>query len=127
MNYTILDASLAGLFELILVVTLLVITVVEWIVMLLMKFSTPGKSLLYSFLANLASLAAGYIFSRFSIDIGLAGENYSGLLIGYVVSVVIEALLIQAISKGIAPKKVWLTSVVMNTVTYIGLFIILNL
>ncbi len=124
MDISLLDASLAGLAELILVIALIIIMVIEWIVMLIMKLSSPVKALLHSFFVNLASLAVGYILPKFSIEIGLVSENFSGLFIGFIISVIVEGLILQVLNKKVAPKKVWLTCVVMNIVSYAGLLII---
>jgi hypothetical protein len=124
MRFFILDASLAGLAEAILIGYMIVVTLVEAIVMIFFKFNSFGKCLLDSFLVNLASLGAGYVVSSLGFNINLGGESYLSLLAGFLISVIIEGLLLQLLNKKHPASKVWQVAAVMNLVTYFAFLLI---
>ncbi|MFI5133350.1 MAG: hypothetical protein ACHQEB_03385 [Chitinophagales bacterium] len=123
MAITLLDASLAGLAELILIGYMLVVTLVEAVVMLVFKFNPFGKCLLDAFLVNLASLGVGYLISS-SYNITLGGDSYTSLLVAFIVTLIIEGLLLQLLNRKKSPKKVWQVNILMNAITYAGILVI---
>ena len=124
MPHILLDASLAGLAEIIIIGYMIVVVLIEAVIMLLFSLNPFGKCLLDSFLVNLASLGVGYLISSTGFSINLGGDTYISLLVGFLVSVLVEGFLLQLLNKKKPVKKVWQTNVVMNVVTYAGLLII---
>jgi len=56
-----LDAGAPGLIFAVLIFFMLVIILLEWIIMLIMKYNKAGKAFVDSFLINLGSMGVGYI------------------------------------------------------------------
>src|SRR5262245_54390446 len=99
MNHLLLDMGLGGLVGFILIAGFVFVWIVEFVVMLLLKFNPAGKCLLDSFIVNLASLGAGYLLSSVSVDITMGGDNFADLLLSFSVTVIIESLLLQVLNR----------------------------
>jgi hypothetical protein len=129
MNSFLLDAGLSGANLgagiAVLVILFLIIVFIEAVVMLLFKLNKFKKCLTDSLLVNLASLVAGFILTALEINISFGGSesSFTGFLIAFLVTVVVEGFLLMALNRKTPPGKVWLVTVVMNAVTY-GLLII---
>jgi hypothetical protein len=118
-----LDASLAGLAEILIILFMIAVTLIEAVVMVLFKLNKFGKCLLDSFLVNVASLVVGFLISTF-YNINLGGNSYLSLVIGFIASVLVEGLLLQLLNRKTPAQKIWQVDIVMNVVTYIGMLII---
>jgi hypothetical protein len=101
-----------------LIVLTLVISVIEAIVMLLLKWDKFGQSLWASFLMNVTSTILGGVL----IALGLLGGSYIWLVVAFVLSVLIEGGVLMLIKRG-AARQNWTVSLISNLVSY--LFIIL--
>jgi hypothetical protein len=124
MRLYLLDAGGAGLAFAALIVFIIIAVVVEAIVMLLMKYNKAGKAFLDSFLVNIASLAAGFILSAFVGEIFyLTDSILLNWLILYVLTVVVEFLLLYLLNRKQPTGKTFLMSAVMNVASYIILYL----
>ena len=101
-----------------LIVLTLIISVVESIVMLLLKWDKFGRCLWASLLMNVTST----IFGGVLVALGLLGNSYFWLAAAFVLSVLIEAGILMLMKRG-AARQNWIASLVANLVSY--LFIIL--
>src|SRR3990172_1953487 len=100
------------------IVLTLIISVVESIVMLLLKWDKFGRSLWASLLMNVTST----IFGGVLIALGLFGGSYIWLAVAFTLSVLIEGGVLMLMKRG-AARQNWIVSLVANLVSY--LFIIL--
>ena len=123
MIFTLADAALAGLAEMIIILLMVIVTLVESVVMVILKFNHFRKCLLDSFLVNLASLGTGYLVSGF-YNISLGGDTYLSLLISFLITLIVEGILLLLLNKAKAVLKVWNTCLVMNAVTYAGFLVL---
>lgn len=100
------------------IVLTLIISVVESIVMLLLRWDKFGRCLWASLLMNVTST----IFGGVLIALGLFGNSYFWLAAAFVLSVLIEAGVLMLMKRG-AARQNWIASLIANLVSY--LFILL--
>lgn len=100
------------------IVLTLIISVVESIVMFLLKWDKFGRCLWASLLMNVTST----IFGGVLIALGLFGGSFIWLAAAFVLSVLIEGGVLILMKRG-AVRQNWIASLVANLVSY--LFIIL--
>lgn len=105
----------------------LAIVLVEAIVMLLFKLNNFWKCLLDSFVANLASMLAGYLITYAIYNVTFEGAGYAGILIAFVLSVLIELLVVKVMNRKLTYKRIWPAVTVMNIASYAGIIIWLAL
>ena len=129
MNFFLLDAGGVFLFEFVILLFLAVATVAEAIVMIVMKFNNAAKCFLDALLVNLASLAAGFFLLKF-MGTNKGREEVStsatGIFVMFLVTIAIEGLLLMLLNKNKTPRKVWLTNLAMNVVSYLLLLIFIS-
>ena len=101
-----------------LIVLTLIISVVESLVMLLLKWDKFGRSLWASLLMNVTSM----IFGGILIALGLFGGSHIWLAVAFTLSVLIEGGVLMLMKRG-AARQNWIVSLIANLVSY--LFIIL--
>ncbi len=101
-----------------LIVLTLIISVVESLAMLLLKWDKFGRSLWASLLMNVTST----IFGGVLIALGLFGGSYIWLAVAFTLSVLIEGGVLILMKRG-AARQNWIVSLIANLVSY--LFIIL--
>ena len=101
-----------------LTVLTLIISVLESLVMLLLKWDKFGRSLWASLLMNVTST----IFGGVLIALGLFSDSYIWLAVAFVLSVLIEGGVLMLMKRG-AARQNWIVSLIANLVSY--LFIIL--
>lgn len=101
-----------------LIILILIISVLESIVMLLLKWDKFGRSLWASLLMNVTST----IFGGALIALGLLGGSYIWLAVAFVLSILIEGGVLMLMKRG-AARQNWIVSLIANLVSY--LFIIL--
>jgi hypothetical protein len=101
-----------------LIVLTLIISIVEAIVMLLLKWGKFGRSLWASLLMNVTST----IFGGVLLALGLLGGSYVWLVVAFVLSVLIEGGVLMLMKRGVARQN-WIASLIANVLSY--LFIIL--
>lgn len=102
----------AGMSLLVLMIFMAVITVLEAVVLVVMKWGTFWRSLLASFVMNAVTTLVGFVI--------LAGPV--GLLVDFILSVLIEGVILLLFNRG-ASRKNWIAALVANGVSY--LFVIL--
>ncbi len=100
------------------IVLTLIISVVESIVMFLLKWDRFGRCLWASLLINVTST----IFGGVLIALGLFGGSFIWLAAAFVLSVLIEGGVLMLMKRG-AVRQNWIASLVANLVSY--LFILL--
>ncbi len=97
-----------------LTVLTLIISVLESLVMLLLKWDKFGRSLWASLLMNVTST----IFGGVLIALGLFGGSYIWLAVAFVLSVLIEGGVLMLMKRGAACQN-WIASLVANLVSYL--------
>ena len=97
-----------------LIVLTLIISVVESIVMLLLKWDKFGRSVWASLLMNVTST----IFGGVLIALGLFSDSYIWLAVAFVLSVLIEGGVLMLMKRG-AARQNWIASLVANLVSYL--------
>lgn len=97
---------------------------IEAIMMMLLKYNKPGKTLLDSLVINLVSLGAGYliIYSLGSLD--FTDNEYLNLFVLYLLTVLIEGICLYLLNRTKPLNKTLLTVFVINIITYLGLLIL---
>ncbi len=131
MKYYLLDGVGAGflLYFFLLGLAFIVVAILtEAFVMQQMKYH-PGykKCFLQSLVANLVSLAAGYVL----VESGTGGDlfqinNLAGLAILFGMTVVLEGLILYLMNKNIPIMKTLKVVVVMNLVSYAIAFLLIQ-
>ncbi len=104
-----------------LIVLTLVISIVESIVMLVIKWGRFGRSLWASLLMNVTSTIFGGALTAV-IAVSSLGDTYIWLAAAFVLSVLIEGGVLMLMKRG-AARQNWIASLIANLVSY--LFIIL--
>ena len=98
--------------------------IMETVVMVLFKFDSFGKSLIYSIMANIGSLLLGIllflIFNKTEFGVSQRAE----LLILFSVTSLFEAWLIRLLNPRMSWGRIILTSFVMNLLSFISLYLI---
>ena len=124
MNLFILDAGGAGLVLFVLLGFMFLAILIEAIMMMLLKYNKPGKTLLDSLVINLVSLGAGYliIYSLGSLD--FTDNEYLNLFVLYLLTVLIEGICLYLLNRTKPVNKTLLTVFVINIITYLGLLIL---
>lgn len=101
-----------------LIILILIISVLESIVMLLLKWDKFGRGLWASLLMNVTST----IFGGVLIALGLFGGSFIWLAAAFTLSVLIEGGVLMLMKRG-AARQNWIVSLIANLASY--LFIIL--
>ena len=124
MNLFILDAGGAGLVLFMLLGFMFLAILIEAIMMMLLKYNKPGKTLLDSLVINLVSLGVGYliIYSLGSLD--FTDNEYLNLFVLYLLTVLIEGICLYLLNRTKPLNKTLLTVFVINIITYLGLLIL---
>lgn len=97
-----------------LIVLTLFITIVESVVMLLLKWGMFRRILWASLLMNVTST----IFGGVLIALGLFSDSYIWLAVAFVLSVLIEGGVLMLMKRG-AARQNWIASLVANLVSYL--------
>ena len=121
MNQFILDAGGAVLILVFAVIFLFITVVVEGLIMWIMKYNNAGKSFLDALIINLVSMAAGYLLTLVSgrpFDL----DNLSDFLILYIITFVIEFIVLYFLNRKLPVQKTLLTAIVINIVSYLILY-----
>jgi hypothetical protein len=88
--------------------------VIESLALWLLKWASFGRSLLASFLMNLASTIVGFILLAFSFYVA---NFYTLFLVEFLLSVLIEGGVLMLMKKG-AARQNWIASLVANAASY---------
>lgn len=97
-----------------LIVLTLIISIIESVAMLLLKWDKFGRSLWASLLMNVTST----IFGGVLIALGLFSDSYIWLAVAFVLSVLIEGGVLMLMKRG-AARQNWIASLVANLVSYL--------
>ena len=130
MHFYLLDVADAGVsggsIDWTLIAVLLVTIVIEAVIMLLIKYNRFRKAITDSFIANTASIAAGFILFRLAP--GLFGRySLSNLLILFIVTVAIELAVLYLLNRKLPMMKTLQTTVMMNLVSYVLFFLLMSM
>jgi hypothetical protein len=103
---------------------------IEAATIFLFRLKSLGLAMGISVLVNLLTLAVLY---GFGLLLGRLGYNLSGLQVPlpavaflWWLSMIIDALLLQLFLKGKDRKQVFLCSIIMNTVSYLFLYVVVS-
>jgi hypothetical protein len=126
MNLYFLDAGGAGLFYYFILLGVLFIilaTLLEAVVMIVMKYNLPFKKAFGdSLFANLFSLIVGFLLIFLGADL-LDNNSWVNLLILYVITVVLEVFVLYQRNRKKPFVQTLTVCVVMNLVSYLVLFL----
>ncbi len=126
MNLYLLDAGGAGLFFGMTIVFMIIAIVVEAVIMLVMKYNSPGKCFFDSFIANLGSLVVGYILLFTGIDMALSSDStVLNLVLLFGLTVVLEFGILFLLNRKQKTGRTFLVSVIMNIASYIILYLLI--
>jgi hypothetical protein len=127
MKFYLLDGAGAGILIALFgvgILFLLLAVALEAIVIQKMKYQFIFRvSLIQSVVANLVSLAAGFVLSAVS-EVQFAIDNYTGLAILFVVTVLLEFIVLYLMNKTKPVRRTLAVCLVMNLVTYAIAFLI---
>jgi ABC-type uncharacterized transport system permease subunit len=127
MNFHLLDAGGAGLYYLVIgifVAFIIVAILLEAVVMQQMKYNVNfKKALLDSFVANVVTLAMGFVLIEYISDYFNSTE-WPVLLILYGITVLTEWGVLCLLNKAHSVKRALIVSLLMNLVSYSILFLI---
>ncbi|MFI5133341.1 MAG: hypothetical protein ACHQEB_03340 [Chitinophagales bacterium] len=126
MRLYILDGGIGNVTTIIwlFVVILLIVILIESVVMLLLKFNNFGKCVIDSIIVNVASALVGYCTLGLVNDISSGGGILFQWFIIYVITVIVEGLLLWILNRQQPTKKIWTVAITMNLVSYIFLYLI---
>ncbi len=94
-----------------------IIVFLEGLIYYVFKWNTFWRSVLDSLYANLCSAILGGI-PAIALGITLSNLRWIGLLVGFVASILIEALLLTLLKRQ-KPGKVWLVVAIANIASYL--------
>ncbi|MGQ0737957.1 MAG: hypothetical protein ACT4OJ_02750 [Bacteroidota bacterium] len=121
MEFYLLDGAGAGLLIALFgigILFLLLAIALEAVIMQRMKYQFIFRvSLIQSTVANLVSLASGFVLSSTADDF-FAIDNYAGLAVLFAVTVLLEFLVLYLMNRKQPVKRSFIVSLVMNLVTY---------
>ena len=125
MNFYLLDAAAPGLIFGVMIIFMIVIIVLEAVTMMIMKYNKAGKAFLDSFLINLVSMGVGFLilFSDSSL-FEITDNAIVGLAILFLITVVIEFLILYLLNRKLSVQKTLIASVVINLVSYLLYYLI---
>ena len=132
MDFTILDAGFSNLNSNspslgLLLLLFLGIIMGEAGIMYWFKLSPSyGKCLLYSFVVNIASYAAGALLDTLNVNVSFENGNIKGTIIAFLVSILVEGGLLLLLARKKSAKKIFLASLVMNSASYVAALIVYN-
>ena len=121
MNVFILDMGAQWLWPIALVIFMVIAILVEWLIMIVMKYNKRGKAFLDSLIVNLGSLAAGIIVG--SITRGQFQFVFINVLLFYALTVLIEFGILYILNRKHPISKTFYTSVIMNIASYLILYL----
>ena len=104
---------------------MIVTIALEAVTMIILKYNKAGKAFLDSLLINLVSMGAGFLL-LFS-DSGLfeiTDNSIVGLAILFLITVVIEFLILYLLNRKLSVQKTVIASVVINLVSYLLYYLI---
>ena len=120
MNFYLLDAGAPGLIFAVLIVFMIIIVILEWVIMILLKYNKAGKAFTDSLLINLFSMGVGYIilFTRDEL-FDMTDSVLLNVFILFAITVVAEFGLLYLLNKTKPVQKTLLTTVIINLASYI--------
>lgn len=128
MHYSLLDAGGAALLVIVLGAGILFLVLAIVIEAFFIKgmglVEHFGKALLQSFLANLTTLVAGYLLMFVAGDF-FFDQIWITLALCYVITVLIEALILRRMNPSGTYRETLRVSVYMNVVTYVILAVMI--
>ena len=125
MNFYLLDAAAAGLIIPFMIFFMIITIALEAVTMIILKYNKAGKAFLDSFLANLVSMGAGFIILFSDSDLFEITDNpIVGIGILYLITVVIEFLILYLLNRKLPVQKTLIAAIVINVVSYLLYYLI---
>ena len=125
MNFYLLDAAAPGLIFAALIIFMIVTIVLEAVTMIILKYNKAGKSFLDSFLINLVSMGAGFVILSTGTGLFEIVDNaYLSILILFVITVIVEFLILYLLNRKLPVQKTLITAIVINIVSYLLFYLI---
>lgn len=124
MKFYLLDAGGAGLVVFVLLLFMFAAIVTEAVIMLLMKYNKAGKAFLDSLVINLVSLGVGYVVLYFNSSLDLNSNELLNLFLLFLLTVLIEGITLYLLNRNKPLNKTILVAIVINLITYLGLYFI---
>jgi len=104
---------------------MIVTIALEAVTMIILKYNKAGKAFLDSFLINLVSMGAGFLLLFSDSDLFEITDNaIVGLAILFLITVVIEFLILYLLNRKLSVQKTLIASVVINLVSYLLYYLI---
>ncbi len=126
MRLELLDAGGAGLIAagiVMLVIGIIAIIVVETIILAIIKFNSFKRNLRDVFIINIVSLIAGIVL--FGAEVARNASNIFIFFMYFVVTYIIETLLLYLLNKNKPVKTILLASLAINIASYLLLYLLL--
>lgn len=97
----------------------------EGALMWMMKYNRMGKSMLDALLVNGASLAAGFLLFEFLPRL-FSSITLVNLLALFLITVLIEGILLGLLNQTKASRQTWLTAILMNILSYLLFYVFIQ-
>ncbi|MBL0155328.1 MAG: hypothetical protein IPP93_18405 [Chitinophagaceae bacterium] len=97
----------------------------EWAVMLLLKYNPWKKALLDSLIVNAASLLLGYVLIRY-MDSLFNSYQLVNLLALFLITAVVETGILYLLNRAKPWQKTVITGVVINVASYLAFFLLIQ-
>jgi len=136
MNFHLLDmvgsgADFTGLFIGGFIILILAWALIEGTIINLFHITAFWRSILHAAIINIASLIFGVVFLTIISQLDLEtpdgvfdSKSLSFWGLSLLLTIVIEALLLKALNQSALWRKIFIASIVMNIVTYTGMYLI---
>ena len=99
------------------------IVLLEVLVLSMLAYNAFQKALLDSFIVNFTSLIAGFVFLAHLSEL-VSDNTIQLLLLSFLITIILEIGMLYLLNKSKPFRKTFVAGLLMNTVTYILLFLI---
>jgi hypothetical protein len=125
MNFYLLDAAAPGLIFGAMIIFMLITITLEAVTMIIMKYNKAGKAFLDSLLINLASMAVGFLILLSGEDLlGIVDSSVLSIAILFLITVIVEFLVLWLLNRKIPVQKTILVSFVINIISYLLFYLV---
>jgi len=125
MNFYLPDAAAPGLIFGVMIIFMLITIVLEAVTMIILKYNKAGKAFLDSFLINLVSMGAGFMILFSGVGLfEIVESTILSIAILFLITVIIEFLMLYLLNKKIPVQKTLVASVVINIISYLLFYFI---
>ncbi len=121
----VVDVTVSKSFDWMPVIVVLATIILEWAVMLLLKYNPWKKALLDSLIVNAASLLLGYVLIKY-MDSLFNSYQLGNLLALLLITTVVETGILYLLNRSKPWQKTVITGVVINVVSYLAFFLLIQ-